>query len=177
MESNYPSLYLDQPVKYFFPPEIPFDEMNEEQQVSFNYWKQYAAKHYIEYDFDPEKQILSNFRALDRKYDIANKEIVDLMTHVTDKRRGTKMRFFYLIIFIIGYLFLEFKEHVFSAPVHVCIALLTAVFAFSLWIRFKHYWMHPDLFVVAQVLKLNEQKQKVWQLKHFGDKYWNRGKQ
>lgn len=172
MENNYPSIYLGQSVDFFFPPAIPFNEMNEEQQASFTYWKQYAQKHHIAYDYDEEKQILSNFKAIDRQYEPTDKDMLDLITHVTEKRKGTKLRFFYVLVVIVAYLFLAIKEQLFGHQAHAIMGFLTFVSLIMIWIRFKHYWMHPDVFVVAQVLKLNEEKQKVWQLKHFGERHW-----
>lgn len=174
MDTNYPSIYLGQNVDFFFPPAIPLEEMNAEQQASFTYWKQYAQKHHISYDYDEEKQILSNFRAIDRQYQPTDKDMEDLINHVTDKRKGTKMRFFYFIVVAVAYIFLAIKEQLFNGQTHAVIGFVAFAFLITLWIRFKHYWMHPEVFVVAQVLKLNEEKQKVWNLKHFGDRHWEK---
>lgn len=174
MDTNFPSIYLGQSVDFFFPPAIPFDQMNDEQKASFLYWKQYAEKHHIAYDYDENNEIISNFRATERHYEETDKQLVDMIKHVDEKRSGTKMRFFYFILAVIGYIFLHFYDGPFSFNTHIIVGLIGLVFCSFLYIRFRHYYMHPDRTVVARVLILNEQKQKSWTLAHFSKSYWEK---
>lgn len=174
MDNNFPSIYLGQSVDFFYPPEIPLDQMNEEQKASYNYWKQYAGKHHITYDLNEETQVLSNFRAIERPYEETDKDLLDMVVHVNEKRKGSFLRLFYFLVAVIAYLFLAIHEKLFQPTTHCWSGLIAFILLVLIFIRFKHYFMHPDRRIVARVLLLNEQKQKSWQLATFSKKHWEK---